>query len=79
MPLAKSVVQSMIEDALPGASVDIIDIAGDNDHYQAVIEARQFKGLSKIAQHQLVYSAFKGKMGTELHALSLTTKVKEAE
>ena len=39
-----------------------------------VIKSKVFKGLSKIDQHKLVYKSLNGKMGNELHALSITTK-----
>ena len=32
--------------------------------------------LNKIEQHKLVYKSLKGKMGNELHALSLITEGK---
>ena len=47
---------------------------GDNNHYSAKIKSKVFKGMSKIDQHKLVYKSLKGKMGNELHALSLTTE-----
>ena len=52
---------------------------GDNNHYSATIKSSKFNNLSKIEQHKLVYKSLKGKMGNELHALSITTpgKVKE--
>ncbi|HCU06846.1 MAG TPA: BolA family transcriptional regulator [Holosporales bacterium] len=75
MPLCINTVQSMIEDALPGAEVSIKDLAGDNDHYEATVKASQFQGKSMVQQHQMVYAAFKGKMGTDLHALALKTQI----
>ena len=77
MPINIETVKSIIEKALPGANVHLTDLAGDNDHYQAIVEAIQFKGLSMVEQHKMVYNAFGGLMGTELHALALTTKIKE--
>jgi len=65
---------AMIKDALPDANVELVDLAGDGDHYKAVITSPSFAGLSRIAQHQKVYGALKGKMGGELHALALETK-----
>lgn len=65
---------AMIKDALPDAQVELVDLAGDGDHYKAVITSASFAGLSRIAQHQKVYGALKGKMGGELHALALETK-----
>jgi stress-induced morphogen len=49
---------------------------GDNNHYSAVIKSKLFNGLNKIDQHKLVYKSLKGKMGNELHALSITTEEK---
>ena len=49
---------------------------GDNNHYSANIKSKIFNNLSKIDQHKLVYKSLKGKMGNELHALSLTTEGK---
>ena len=67
-------ITTMIKDALPDAQVELVDLAGDGDHYKAVITSPSFAGLSRIAQHQAVYAALKGKMGGELHALALETK-----
>ena len=47
---------------------------GDNNHYEAKIKSSKFNNLSKIEQHKLVYKSLKGKMGNELHALSITTE-----
>ena len=49
---------------------------GDRDHYEAKIKSSKFNNLSKIEQHKLVYKSLKGKMGNELHALSITTEGK---
>lgn len=65
---------SMIKADIPDAQVELIDLAGDGDHYKAVITSSVFEGKSRIAQHQMVYAALKGKMGGELHALALETK-----
>ena len=65
-------INTLIKESMPDA-VDIKDLVGDQNHYSATIKSKQFKGLSKIEQHKLVYKALKGKMGNELHALSLTT------
>ena len=67
---------TMIKQALPDANVELVDLAGDGDHYKAIITSPAFEGLSRIAQHQMVYAALKGKMGGELHALALETKSK---
>ena len=53
--------------------VEIEDIRGDENHYSATVISKSFQGMSKINQHKMVYDAFKGKMGSELHALKLKT------
>jgi stress-induced morphogen len=73
MPMAAEAIANMIRDALPGAIVDIRDLAGDGDHYAARVVAEQFRGINRVRQHQLVYAALGGRMGGELHALQLTT------
>ncbi len=63
----------MIQAALPGAIVDIQDLAGDGDHWAANVVSEQFRGLSRVRQHQMVYEALGGRMGGVLHALALQT------
>ena len=66
----------MIKGSIPDATIEIKDLMGDNNHYSATIKSSIFKGKSKIEQHKMVYKSLKGKMGNELHALSLTTMEK---
>ena len=80
MPMAAADIESAILAALPGARVEITDLAGDGNHYAAAVTAEEFRGLNGVKQHQLVYAALKGKMdgsNGELHALALTTKAPE--
>ena len=73
MAMAAHDIEAAIIAALPGASVAITDLAGDGDHYAAIVTAAQFAGLSRVKQHQMVYNALGGRMGGVLHALQLTT------
>ena len=66
-------IKSLIKNAIPDADIIIEDLAGDENHYSATIKSKTFTGKSKIEQHKLVYKALKGKMGNELHALSINT------
>mgnify|MGYP001390106191 CR=1 FL=1 len=76
MPLPIEDIKKLIKESLPDAIIEIKDLMGDNNHYQATIKSSQFNNLSKIEQHKLVYKSLKGKMGNELHALSLNTEGK---
>ena len=60
-----------IETGIPGARAEV---TGDGHHFEAVVVAPQFAGLSRIAQHRLVYDVFDGELGGRIHALSLQTK-----
>lgn len=71
--MAAADIEAAIADALPGAVIEITDLAGDGDHYAARVTAKQFAGLPRVKQHQLVYNALGGRMGGALHALQLTT------
>ncbi|WP_075215674.1 BolA family protein [Mongoliimonas terrestris] len=66
-------IEAMIKEALPDAKVEIRDLAGDGDHYSAIVISEAFRGLTRVKQHQLVYNALQGKMGGQLHALALQT------
>ena len=76
MGLKLEEIKSLIKKALPDAEISIQDLAGDDNHYSATIKSKIFSGKSKIEQHKLVYKALNGKMGNELHALSLITAEK---
>ena len=75
MAMTASDIERFIKEALPGAAVEIRDLAGDGDHYAANVVSSLFKGKSRVQQHQMVYAALKGRMGGELHALALQTSV----
>ena len=71
-------IRSMIESALPGASVDVQDHGG-GDHLAAVVVASQFQGMSRIDQHKAVYAAVQARIDDgQIHALALKTRVPEA-
>ena len=76
MALPIEEIKQLIISSIPDASIEIKDLMGDSNHYSAIVSSKMFKGLNKIEQHKLVYKSLKGKMGNELHALSITTKEK---
>ncbi len=77
MPLPLNEIETMLRQSFPDAEISIQDLAGDNDHYQATILSTQFVGKTRVQQHQMVYQALQGKMGSELHALALKTGIFE--
>jgi stress-induced morphogen len=66
-------VKKLLLVALPDADVDLVDLTGTEDHYQARVVSRAFEGKSLIEQHQLVYRALGDAMHGPIHALALQT------
>jgi stress-induced morphogen len=68
-------IRGMIEAALPGAEVEVVDETGAGDHLRATVAAPQFEGLSRIDQHRLVKAAVKERFEDgQIHALSVKTQ-----
>ena len=65
-----------IEAGIPGATAAV---TGDGHHFEAVVSASAFEGLTRIAQHRLVYDVFGPEVGDRIHALSIQTKATASE
>lgn len=68
-------IRELIHKALPDAQIELRDLTGGGDHWEAVVASRAFEGRSLIEQHQLVYGALRAQMVSDIHALQLKTKV----
>ncbi|KQT32782.1 ATP-binding protein [Sphingomonas sp. Leaf412] len=75
MPMAADEIVALITAAIPDATVEMTDLAGDDDHWAARVVSASFAGMPRVKQHQAVYAALGGRMGGVLHALQLTTAV----
>ena len=75
MPMNQDEILRLIKEALPDAVIEIKDLRGDGDHYQAYVESRAFVGKTRVQQHQMVYAALQGRVGGVLHALALNTAI----
>ena len=79
MAISADKIEELIRKKFPQADIEIIDTAGDSNHYSATIASQEFRGKSRIEQHKLVYKALEGAMDGNngiLHALALQTKIK---
>ena len=77
MALTASEIKEMILKILPDAKVQVQDMRGDGSQFAANVISKKFIGKNRVQQHQMVYKAMKGKVGAELHALSLQTSAPE--
>ena len=75
MPMTEAEILRLIKESLPDAVVELKDLRGDGDHFQAYVESRAFVGKTLVQQHQMVYAALQGRVGGVLRALVLTTAI----
>lgn len=73
MAMSANEIEELILKTFPNAKITIDDLRGDGDHYAAKIITEEFKGKTRVQQHQMIYNAMEGKVGKELHALALNT------
>ena len=73
MPSPETIKMRLLQ-AFPDAHVEVTDLTGTEDHFQAVIVTRAFEGKSRVEQHRMVYSALGQLMDKQIHALALTTR-----
>jgi acid stress-induced BolA-like protein IbaG/YrbA len=69
-------IKDRIEAGIPGAQASV---TGDGHHFDAVVSSAAFDGLSRIAQHRLVYDVFGAELGDRIHALSIQTRTPATE
>ena len=48
-------------------------LSDDDTHFEARVVSSEFEGKRPLQRHQMVYAALEGRMGREIHALSLRT------
>jgi stress-induced morphogen len=72
-PITSGEIKFLITNALPDAVVQVRDLTGGGDHYEAVVVSSAFAGKTKIARHRLVYGALQDAMVQRIHALALKT------
>lgn len=75
MAMTAQEINTLLEGAMPDAKISILDTGGDGEHYAVTVTSESFRGKSRVQQHQMVYQALGGRMGGQLHALAVTTKI----
>ncbi len=79
MSLQEEIVRR-IQEAHPGAEVEMVDLTGTQDHWQARIVTQSFDGMSRIARQRSIYAALSDLMAgssAPIHALTLETLTPE--
>jgi len=65
--------RQLIEHGLPGAYVEVRDMTGGGDHFEALVVSDKFEGKGLVERHQVVYAALGEAMREAVHALALKT------
>ena len=60
-----------------GLECEHLSVAGDGQHFEALIVSAAFRGKSRVQRHQIVYGALGDRMREEVHALSMRTLTPE--
>ena len=76
MPSPDAVRQRLLA-TFPDARVEVTDLTGTQDHFQALVVTPAFQGKTRIEQHKMVYAALGDLMNGPIHALALTTRASE--
>ena len=69
--------QQLQEWIAAGLPCDYLEVAGDGQHFEALIVSTEFIGKTPVVRHQRVYQALGDKMKAEIHALSMRTLTPE--
>jgi stress-induced morphogen len=76
--LSPEAIEEKIRAGLPDATIEVRDLTGTGDHFEAKVVSQAFAGESMIEQHKRVYAALDAWLKTgELHALALKTYTPE--
>jgi acid stress-induced BolA-like protein IbaG/YrbA len=75
VPVSPEELKQRIEAGIPGTSAEV---SGDGAHFEALVAGPAFNGLSRIAQHKLIYDVFGTEIGDRIHALSIKITALEA-
>lgn len=67
-------IAAKIRAALPDAEVELVDLTGTSDHWQARVVSAAFVGKPLIQRHRLVMAALAEELRGPIHALTLDVK-----
>jgi stress-induced morphogen len=73
MAMEAAAIEALIKQGIPDAQITIEDLRGNGEYYAAHVRSAAFAGKSRVQQHQLVYAALQGRVGEDVHSLTLTT------
>lgn len=67
-------IEKLISQAMPGAVVEVKDLTGTRDHFEATVVWKGFDGKSLLEQHRLVMEPLQEGLKEKIHALKIKTR-----
>ena len=58
--MAADTIRTLLEQAFPGGTVDVLDRTGGGDHFHVTVASAAFDGVSLVEQHRMVNRALAG-------------------
>ncbi len=77
LPELRTWIETTLSKNLPQCKVQVLDLTGGGDHFQATVISPEFRGKSMVLQHRMVYDALGDAMKDKIHALVLKTMTPE--
>lgn len=77
MTMKKEDITARIRQAIPDAQVELRDLTGTEDHWEATVISAAFQGKLPLQRHRMVFDALAEEMKGPIHALSLKTLTPE--
>jgi len=71
--MRKEDIIAKIRASIPDAQIELVDLTGTSDHWEATIISSEFEGKSLIQRHRLVFAALEEEMKGPIHALTIKT------
>jgi stress-induced morphogen len=76
MPVNQDILTKVLSKNFPDAEIELLDLVGDENHYELKIISSAFHGKMRVEQHRMVYDALRDYMANDLHAISINTIAK---
>ena len=73
MAIEQKELYEIVKSSFPEATVKIVDLVGDKDHYRIEIIDKNFAQINKIQQHRIVHKALDSILNSRLHAIEINT------
>ena len=66
-------IKQIVQNNLKDAKVFIHDMTGENNHFNLIVISDEFKNLTLIEQHKIIYNSLDKMITKEIHAVQLKT------